>query len=120
MTEIPILLGEYILTCFFFRNSARAMIDDIKINSKLYSKYYCMPAKYIRMLFGLKKEKIPTYLYFRLYISIIFGFLAPTTSIICLATQFNPLATGIMLFIPPVFTLVDTPPFLIMSHIFKK
>ena len=120
MAEIIILLGEYILCCFFFKNSALGMIDKIRTNSRLYPKYYVLPSKCLRKYFGLKKSKIPNYLYYRLYISLVFCILAPITTVVCLCTEFNIYAIKVMIFAPCLFVIPDTIFYIILSNIYKK
>ena len=117
--EIIILFSQYLLISFFIKNSAIEMIEQIGTNSKLYPKHYCMPSPWMRKCFKLKKNELPNYLYYRLYVSIGFLILAPITSIICLCTQFNTIVIGGMLVAPCLFVIVDTVQFIVVSHIFK-
>lgn len=120
MIEITCIFFEYILAYFFFRNSALGMIDEVKINFKHFPNHYVLPPRWIRNHFKLKKSEIPKYLFFRLCVSMIFGLLAPITSIICMISQLNNLVIGILIFSPCVFVIPDTIAFIIISHAFKK
>ena len=120
MIEISVLFAEYLLSYFFFRNSALGMIAEVRTNFRLYEKHYKLPPRWLRKHFRLKKDEIPKYLLFRLYVSISFGIMAPISIVICLASQLNSLVVGIMLFIPCVFVIPDSIVFIILSSIFKR
>ena len=96
------------------------MIDEIRTKFKLYPKHYSLPPSWVRKHFKLKKDPVPKYLLFRLFVAIAFGILAPISTIVCLCTGFNHMAIGIMLLAPCIFAIVDTVQFIITSHIFKK
>lgn len=121
MIVVIYVFGIYLLIYFFLKNSAFAMLNEVKTNFRLYPKHYSMPPKWMRKHFNLKKAEIPKYLIFRLYLSMSFLILAPIASIVCFVTVFNPKVAGALIFYPSVFIVfVDFVVFVIMFHIFKR
>ena len=117
--EIIMILSLYILAYFFFRNSAIGMIDEIRTNFRFFPKHYALPPRWIRKHFNLRKEEIPKFLLFRLYVSLFFAFSAPLAILICMLSRFNTYVVGVMLFLP-CFVIPDTFVFMILAHVFKK
>lgn len=119
MIESFIVFSGYILIYFFFRNSAVGMIEEVRINFKLYPKHYVRIPRWMQNHFKIKRKEIPKYLFFRLCISLFFGILAPIVAVMCLIIQ-QQAVIGFVIFIPCLFGILDTVQFIIVSHIFKK
>lgn len=107
MSSSIIILGFYMLISFFYRNSAKTMIKDIPTNWDLYQKHYKIPSKFLRKMFGLKKQSIPKFLCLRLYISFVFGILAFVAAIILNALENSNMVFKTMAVLTSSFVIVD-------------
>lgn len=71
-------------------------------------------------MFGLKKNSIPKFLCFRLYLSFVSGILALINAIIVLGVHNQDLLFKIMAYSCAFFGIIDNIQFIIMYYIFKK
>ena len=120
MDTAIITFSLYMLMSFFYRNSAKTAIKDIPTNWELYHNHYKIPSKFLRRMFGLKKNSIPKFLCFRLYLSFVSGILALINAIIVLGVHNQDLLFKIMAYSCAFFGIIDNIQFIIMYYIFKK
>lgn len=119
MSSSIIILGFYMLISFFYRNSTKTMIKDIPTNFDLYHRHYKTPSRFLRKIFGLKKQSIPKFLCFRLYISFVFGVFAFIAAIILNVLE-NNMVFKTMVLLTSGFVIVEIIHFIVLSTVFKK
>ena len=96
------------------------MIKEIGINNRLYPQFYTAVPRRIRKAFRLKKQKIPQYLLFELYMSIFFAILGPIDIIVVICTAGNEKIIGIIIIANICMGLINNIFFLIMFTFFKR
>ena len=108
----------YFLFCLFFRNSAMLSIKEGVFDSRFFPKHFALPSRFLRKFFGLKKTFVPKFLIFRLYVSIIFGTMAPIVAIVALVIPSS--IVRLLFLISICFIFLDTFQFLILLQFFRS
>lgn len=73
------------IACIRDRNMALGTIKTFGLNSPFFPKYYVTPARWIRKVFGLKKQPVPRFTLIELLISLLHLVLGMTNIILTFA-----------------------------------
>lgn len=120
-------IGAFILffllssfTAFFWsRNLTMGLIDE-GYNPTKHPKRYVVPVRWIRKLFKIKKQFIPRYCYFRLFLTLFYFALAPINIIIGIISGFSPFVMWMLVMILCCLGIVDIIVYAIATFILKR
>ena len=102
------------------KNSAIGMIKYVTNNPRYYPKHYVLPARWIRVKFKLKKQLIPKYIYFEIFLSIFYAILGPLNLIISILVNFSDIIVSHLVMFHICLGIMDTIIFSIFSFIYQK
>ena len=114
------IMMVYLVGGWFHTNATLLTIEEIKRNFRFYPKHYCMPPRWMRKFFNMKKREIPKYLCYRMYLYAATFLWAFISFIISLLSQFNELTMAIVGYLPLVYLFPDIVVFLIFRWIYIK
>lgn len=106
------------IACIRDRNMALGTIKTFGLNSPFFPKYYVTPARWIRKVFGLKKQPVPRFTLIELLISLLHLVLGMTNIILTFALM-DAQKTLKLFRIYMYFIGLETIWFLVMYFIYK-
>lgn len=106
------------IACIRDRNMALGTIKTFGLNSPFFPKYYVTPARWIRKVFGLKKQPVPRFTLIELLISLLHLVLGMTNIILTFALM-DAQKTLKLFRIYMYFMGLETIWFLVMYFIYK-
>lgn len=106
------------IACIRDRNMALSTIKTFGLNSPFFPKYYVTPARWIRKVFGLKKQPVPRFTLIELLISLLHLVLGMTNIILTFALM-DAQKTLKLFRIYMYFIGLETIWFLVMYFIYK-
>ena len=106
------------IACIRDRNMALCTIKTFGLNSPFFPKYYVTPARWIRKVFGLKKQPVPRFTLIELLISLLHLVLGMTNIILTFALM-DAQKTLKLFRIYMYFIGLETIWFLVMYFIYK-
>ena len=115
-----LFLGGGFLQFLCWWNATRGMINKTSINHRLSTKHYVAPSRCIKKLFRIGKQKIPKYLYYMCYMTIVYFILGPIELALFYAVGDNGILAGHMLLIHYCVVFINAVLFLIISTMYKR
>ena len=114
------MMAFYLVGGWFHTDAILLTIDEIKTNFRFYPKHYCMPPRWMRKFFKMKKREIPKFLCYRLYVCFAAFLWAFIGFIIAFVSQFNVVIIALVWFLPCFYLIPDIIVFLILRWIYIK
>ena len=100
--------------------TALILITEIGTVSRYYPKWYVAPARWVKKLFKIKRRLIPRFIYVELFLPLFYAALCPINTLICAISGFDPIVTGVLVWIHMGITFLNLVYRAVMSHIMKK
>jgi len=118
--DLLALWSAYILWFFFLKNSSITLLDEIHNHYYLNSKYYLKTPRFIKKCFMIRKHKIPKFICFRLFLSLVSIILALVGTIIYFCMNRDLHIIGVMIMGLCILAILDIIQLCVLMVIFKK
>ena len=118
--KIILVFGIYsFMGWYACTNTIKKIIKKIGIHRKYYPQNYIMPHRKIRKIFHLKKQEIPKWCCFELYMSFVYIMLFVISTLIFLFSNDKPLVGLVLFGIYVIITFLDAIHVLICSFLYR-